>query len=262
MAASFAGTVLFGDVVDSRHDPDSTPWLRSLCAELEAAYPREARLASFAFTQGDELQGLLAPGADPFRAVLLAALHPDARELRWAVVAGEIDPGTGPAIERTGRAFLVARESIARARAHRDGLVAITGDPEADERLADLGPLLAALLADLTPRQREVARLILIDELRRSEAADHLGVSRATVSVIADRARVRHLGGLARTLASIFAEGARRADEARSADDAADDQEEGDPATADAATATRRPATPATGADGAGSAGIPATSAP
>ena len=175
MAASFAGTVLFGDVVDSRHDPDSTPWLRSLCAELEAAYPREARLASFAFTQGDELQGLLAPGADPFRAVLLAALHPDARELRWAVVAGEIDPGTGPAIERTGRAFLVARESIARARAHRDGLVAITGDPEADERLADLGPLLAALLADLTPRQREVARLIVIDELRRSEAADHLG---------------------------------------------------------------------------------------
>ena len=257
MAASFAGTVLFGDVVNSRHDPDSTPWLRSLCAELETAYPRDARLASFAFTQGDELQGLLAPGADPFRAVLLAALHPDTRELRWAMVAGEIDPGTGPAIERTGRAFLVARESIARARAHRDGLVAITGDPEADERLADLGPLLASLLADLTPRQREVARLIVIDELRRSEAADHLGVSRATVSVIADRARVRHLAGLARTLASIFAEGARRADEARSTDEASDDHETGDDATGDATTGD-----PTTGADGAASAGIPAPSAP
>jgi predicted DNA-binding protein (UPF0251 family) len=240
MTASFAGTVLFGDVVDSRHDPDSTPWLRSLCAELDAAYPREARLASFAFTQGDELQGLLAPGADPFRAVLLAALHPDARELRWAVVAGEVDPGTGPAIERTGWAFLVARESIARARAHRDGLVALTGDPEADARLADLGPLFAALLADLTTRQREVARLIVVDELRRSEAADHLGVSRATVSVIADRARVRHLAGLARTLASIFAEGASRADEARLTDE---------PSTDD-------------GSIGDGSAGMPAGSTP
>jgi hypothetical protein len=219
MTASYAGTVLFGDVVDSRRDPDSTAWLRSLCAELESAYPREARLASFAFTQGDELQGLLAPDADPFRAVLLAALHPDARDLRWAIVAGEVDPGSGPAIERTGRAFLVARESIARARAHRDGLVALTGDAEADARLADLGPLLAALLADLTPRQREVARLIVIEELRRSEAADHLGVSRATVSVIADRARVRHLAGLARALASIFAEGARRADETRATDE-------------------------------------------
>lgn len=220
MTASFAGTVLFGDVVDSRSDPDSTAWLRSLCAELEAAYPREQRLASFAFTQGDELQGLLAPDADPFRAVLLAALRPDARDLRWAVVAGDIDPGSGPAIERTGRAFLVARESIARARAHRDGLVALTGDPEADERLADLGPLLAALLADLTPRQREVARLIIVDELRRSEAADHLGVSRATVSVIADRAMVRHLAGLARTLTAIFAAGARRAGEGRVDDEA------------------------------------------
>ena len=120
-----------------------------------------------------------------------------------------MEPGSGPATERTGPAFLAAREAIGRARSHRDGLVALTGDPEADARLADLGPLLPALLADLTPRQREVARLILLDDLRRSEAADRLGVSRATVSVIADRARVRHLAGLARTLASIFAEGAR-----------------------------------------------------
>jgi DNA-binding CsgD family transcriptional regulator len=215
MTASFAGTVLFGDVVDSRSDPESTAWLRSLCVELEAAYPREQRLASFAFTQGDELQGLLAPDADPFRAILLAALRPDARELRWAVVAGDVDPGSGPAVERTGRAFFAARESIARARAHRDGLVALTGDLSADERLADLGPLLAALLADLTPRQREVARLILVDDRRRSEVADQLGVSRATVSVIADRARVRHLARLARSLAAIFAEGAARAREGR-----------------------------------------------
>ena len=212
MTGSATGTVLFGDVVDSRRDPGSTDWLRALCAELEGAYPRADRLATFAFTQGDEVQGLLAPGVDPFRAVLHAALQPDARGLRWAIVAGDIDPGTGPATERNGDAFLVAREAIARAKAHREGLVAISGDPVADGLLADTGPLLAALLGDLTPRQREVARLIVIDDLRQSEAAEHLGVSRATVSVIADRARVRHVQGLARTLASIFADGARRAD--------------------------------------------------
>ena len=210
MTDPLVGTVLFGDVVASRRDPGSTAWLRALCGDLDAAYPRAERLAPFAFTQGDEVQGLLAPGVDPFGAVLRAALEPDARTLRWAVVAGEVDPGTGPATERNGVAFVVAREAIARARAHREGLVVITGDAETDGRLADLGPLLAALLADLTDRQREVARLIILDDLRRSEAADHLNVSRATVSVIADRARVRHLQGLARVLSSLFAEGARK----------------------------------------------------
>ena len=42
MTALAPGTVLFGDVVDSRRDPGSSAWLRSLCAELEAAYPRDA----------------------------------------------------------------------------------------------------------------------------------------------------------------------------------------------------------------------------
>ena len=214
MTAPLVGTVVFGDVVDSRHDPGSSVWLRSLCADFEAAYPREARFASFAFTQGDEIQGLLAPAADPFLAVLRGALRPDTRTLRWAIVAGEVEPGTGPATERTGPAFLVARDAIGRARAHRDGLIALTGDAEADALLAELGPLLPALLADLTARQREVARLILLDDLRRSEAADRLKVSRATVSVIADRARVRHIQGLARALATIYLGGAARAAEA------------------------------------------------
>ena len=124
MTAPPAGTVVFGDVVDSRRDPGSTAWLRSLCADLEAAYPRDARLASFAFTQGDEIQGLLAPDANPFLGVLRGALRSDARTLRWAVVAGEVEPGTGPATERTGPAFLAAREAIGRAKAHRDGLIA------------------------------------------------------------------------------------------------------------------------------------------
>jgi predicted DNA-binding protein (UPF0251 family) len=211
MTAAPTGTVLFGDVVDSRRDPGSSAWLRALRADLDAAYPRAERLASFGFTQGDEVQGLLAPGADPFRAVLRAALHPDARDLRWAIVAGAVEPGSGPATERTGPAFHAARDVLARAKSGRTGLVAVTGDPETDLLLGDLAPLLPVLLADLTPRQREIGRLILVDELRRAEAAERLHVARATVSVSADRGRIRHLQGLARAMAALFAQGVERA---------------------------------------------------
>src|SRR5262245_23242862 len=130
-------TVLFGDVVDSRADPGASAFLRALRDELEAAYGSR-RLAPAGFTQGDELQLLLAPGADPFIAVLRAALHPEARELRWAVVAGDVLAGTGPATERTGPAFLVARDLLERAKTRREGLLAVSGDPAADALLQDL----------------------------------------------------------------------------------------------------------------------------
>lgn len=207
MTALLPALVLFGDVVDSRRDAGASAYLRRLRDELDAAYAGE-RLAPTGFTQGDEIQLLLAPGADPFRAVLRAALRPDARELRWAVVAGPVEPGTGPATERTGPAFHAAREALERTKSRREGLVAVTGDPGADGLLADIGPLLPALLAELTSRQREVARLVLVDGLRRADVAGRLGVSRATVSVIATRARVRHLGRLAAALATVFRDGA------------------------------------------------------
>ncbi len=71
--------VLFGDVIRSRRDaPGSTTWLRTLASELEDAYPAASRLADFEFTQGDEIQGLLRPDADPLAAILRAWLHPDA----------------------------------------------------------------------------------------------------------------------------------------------------------------------------------------
>lgn len=207
MSAQTPGIVLFGDVVDSRRDPGATTFLRSLCAELEAAYPRDARLASFGFTQGDELQGLLATGADPFAAIVRAALRPDARPMRWAVVVGGLERGTGPATQRTGPAFHAARDLLARARTQREGLLVLTGDAAADAILGDIAPLLPALLDDLTPRQREVGRLLLVDGLRRIDAAERLGVTRATVSVVAERGRLRHLGQLARAVGAIFRSG-------------------------------------------------------
>ena len=205
MTAAF---VLFGDVVRSRVDaPAGTAWLRELIDELEQAYPPDAREAPFAFTQGDELQGLLGIDADPFGAVLRATLHERALPMRWVIVAGRIEPGRGPATERTGPAFLDARRLLDHARARRDGLTVHVGDGRSDDLLAELAPLLGDLLADLTERQRAIARLMLVDGLRQSEVAERLEVSRATISVMADRARIRRIDGLLEVLRRLVAEG-------------------------------------------------------
>ncbi|HEX5014532.1 MAG TPA: sigma factor-like helix-turn-helix DNA-binding protein [Candidatus Limnocylindrales bacterium] len=203
------GIVIFGDVVRSRRDASgATAWLRALKTEFDDAIPANRRLAAFEFTQGDELQGLLAPGTDPFPLILRAGLRAGRRPMRWVVVAGDVDPGQGPATQRTGAAFLRARERLAEAGAKRIGLIAESGDAFTDAVLDDVAPLLVELLETLTDRQREVARLILVEGLRRSEAAVRLNVSRATVSVAADRAHARSIAGLARALGRLFAAGA------------------------------------------------------
>jgi DNA-binding CsgD family transcriptional regulator len=199
------GLVLFGDVIRSRRDaPAATDWLRTLAADLTAAFSERERLAPFEFTQGDELQGLLAPGANPLTAILRGTLHPEAHPMRWVVVAGEVDPGRGPATQRSGPAFIAARERLAQANTRRERIAIVSGDARTDDLLDGLGPLLGELLADLTDRQREIGWLLLVEGLRRSDAADRLGVSRATVSVAADRAHLRSIGELARVLQTLL----------------------------------------------------------
>jgi DNA-binding CsgD family transcriptional regulator len=199
------GLVLFGDVIRSRRDaPAATSWLRTLRSDLRRAYPAGERLADFQFTQGDELQGLLHPGADPTKAVIRSALHPAAMpkgiadiRMRWVIVRGQVDAGTGPATQRSGPAFITARERLATAGARRDRVAVVSDDPATDGLLDGLAPLLGELLADLTRRQREIAWPILVDGLRRSEAAARLHIKRATVSVAADRAHLRGISDLA-----------------------------------------------------------------
>lgn len=201
------GIVLFGDVVASRAAPRrATDWLRGLAAELDEAYGGQ-RLAAFGFTQGDELQGLLVSAADPLEAVLRASFAVDRRPMRWAVAAGQIDVGRGPATERTGGAFLAARAVLSRARAERAGLVVASGDPEADALLADIAPVLATLLADLTERQRAIGRLIVVEGLRQADAAARLRISRPTVSVAVGRAHIRDIVRLASATRALFARG-------------------------------------------------------
>jgi DNA-binding CsgD family transcriptional regulator len=202
-----AGLVLFGDVTDSRVEAArATAWLRMLSRDLDRHYAAD-RLAPFGFTQGDEIQGLLALRADPTAAVLRGALHPHAMPMRWVIVAGRVEPGRGPATQRTGRAFIQARALVAEARKRRQDLLVRSGDPATDELLDDVAPALAALLAGLTGRQRTIAQLILVDGLRQSDAAQLLGVSRPTVSVAVERARIRELDGLARAIRRLLAQG-------------------------------------------------------
>lgn len=200
------GLVLFGDVIRSRRDsPAATAWLRILAADLTVAVPEEHRLAPFEFTQGDEIQGLLVPAADPISVFVRAVLHPEALAMRWVIVAGDVDPGHGPATQRSGPAFIAARERLGVAAARRDLLAVVSGDPATDELLDGVAPLLGELLAELTDRQREIAWLVLVEGLRRSEAAERLGVTRATVSVAADRAHLRALADLADVVRTLLA---------------------------------------------------------
>ena len=67
----------------------------------------------------------------------------------------------------------------------------------ADAYLAGTTPLLAAIIDRMTDRQRQIARLALVDGLRQSEIAERLDVSRPTVSVSYARADVRNLARLA-----------------------------------------------------------------
>ena len=197
--------VLFGDVIGSTKDRvAATAWLRDVVARLDDIYG-ERKLAPFGFTQGDELQGLLAPDADPMAAVLHAALGQGARPIRWVCVKGLVDPGEGPATQRTGQAFLAARDAIGEARTLREQLVIRTGDARADALLADMAPALVELLNGLTSRQREVARLALIDGLRQSAVADRLKVRRATISVAFARAKVHPIERLARAIGQVYA---------------------------------------------------------
>ena len=209
------GVVLFGDVIASRHGSGaSARWLHSLRRRLDGIYGPQ-RMATFEFTQGDEIQGLLDPAADPFRAVLESTLLPHegrdaAPRMRWVVVFGALDPGRGPATHRTGDAFLRARALLEQARDDQDGLLCRTGDAAADAILAGTSPVMAAIIERMTDRQRQIARLALVDGLRQSEIADRLEVARPTVSVSYARADVRNLARLIGAQRLIWAEGVDR----------------------------------------------------
>lgn len=209
------GIVVFGDVVASREAPTrATTWLRTLARALDARYAEE-QLARWEFTQGDEIQGLLGVEADPLEAVLQASLTRDAPRMRWVIVAGDVEEGAGPATQRAGPAFVEARRAIIEAGERHDSLLVLSGDPRADDLLASMAPVLGGLLDGLTPRQREVAYLTLIDGLTHAEVAQRLGVARATVSISYARAGGRSIARMRHAVMTVFREGVQVAQAAR-----------------------------------------------
>jgi predicted XRE-type DNA-binding protein len=189
--------VLLGSLTESRRSRvEATVWLRALVAELDEAYGSQ-KLAPFGFTQGQEVQGLLDSEADPLLAVLRSTLGEGPRPLRWVCIRGAVDPGEGPATQRTGSAFLAARAALEAAQATHERLVIRIGRAYADELLDGMTPAMADLLNALTTRQKAVARLALIEGFRQSEVAERLKVRRATISVSFARGKVMPLARLA-----------------------------------------------------------------
>ena len=129
---------------------------------------------------------------DPFVALLDAWLDPTMPAARWAVVVG---------VDEDVRAAL----DVAAAR--RELLIVRTGSEDADALLADLGPVLGRLIDDLTSSQRRLARLRLIDGVRQADAAEVLGISRASVSVANGRARIHEIDLQLRAVRACWAAG-------------------------------------------------------
>ena len=115
---------------------------------------------------------------DPFVALLDAWFDPSTPAARWSVVVG---------VDEDAEAALDA------ATARRELLIVRTGSEDADALLADLSPVLGRLLDDLTASQRRLARLLLIEGVRQADAAETLGISRASVSVANGRARIHEI---------------------------------------------------------------------
>lgn len=194
---------IVGDDIEDRDgtalDPRRLPPIARL---LDAAYP-DARMAGFS-TSPSRLVGILVPDADPLIAVLLVGLLDGHPRVRWSIVEGELATGRSRAPGRAAALLRQAAEGVVAARARRDRLVIWTGVPGADHLLEALGPLLAELLDELTDRQRSVARMLLVDGLRQADVADVLAVSRATISVMVARGRIRSIDRLAGAVRSVL----------------------------------------------------------
>lgn len=179
-----SGLVLLAEVVGARPIPGSVEErLAALAAELNDAC-REQLAAEFVVTEVGRLRATLRPDADALGPILRTALAPHAPRLRWSIAREAPD---GPPRDR-------------------ERLVFATGRQERDALLNDMAPALVDMLDGLTPTQREVARMAIVEGLRQSEVAERVGKRRATVSVSFGRAKVVPIERLVAAMRRIYAE--------------------------------------------------------
>ena len=117
--------------------------------------------------------------------------------MRWVIARGQVDAGEGPATQRSGAAFIAARDELARAAARGDALTATTGVDRADDdpRRRRAGPRRAARGSDRSPARdrladpRRGAPAIGRCRAARREPGDHLGRGPSRASAVDLRAR-------------------------------------------------------------------------
>jgi hypothetical protein len=140
----------------------ATAWLDELGGILNEHFEARGTLvAEFVRARGDELEGLVSLAADPFDAYLFGALGYRAGTAvlptRWAIVAGAVRPGSGPADRRDGLAIWQAQDLIPSLRSQGDyALVMRSSAPQPDANLGKLIPWIHEGVADLTDNQRHL----------------------------------------------------------------------------------------------------------
>ncbi len=169
--------VLTLDQQGSRSEQDAVPaLLETLSPQSFSAPP----LLPFQRTVGDELQGVVDAAETGIETV--------ARALRsgvWNIGIG-LGPVETPLPAETraarGRAFVLAREAVTRAKStpHKLAVVGAEEDPAVEHLETVLG-LWAGILERRTPGGWEVHDL-LVDGLSHSEAAERLGITQSAVS--------------------------------------------------------------------------------
>jgi hypothetical protein len=199
------GWVIVAEMAGGRRSRAVAPaWPAALAAGLNDRDPGRL-LRPFDVATDGLLVGALGPGADPAALLVEAALAGVAARVRWAAALGHVEAGRGPSPEPVGPAAAAARTALAAGRQHRDLVSIVTGRPHADLLLAGMAAALGDLLATMTPRQKEVARLALVDGLRQADVADRLRIRRATVSVSFARARIATLERLLAAIGAVCA---------------------------------------------------------
>ena len=170
-------------------------------------------LAALRVHPGRRDPGLAAPRRRSLRGRSDAALRPHQGPRRRAADAlgGGRRPGRGSrprSSHATQRSCLRGRPPGCWSRHARTTTGCSVGPATlvADELLAGTAPVLAAIIAGMTDRQREIAHLSLIDGLRQSDIAERLRIARPTVSIAAARGDLRNLGRLAEAVRSIWTE--------------------------------------------------------
>ena len=138
------------------------PWLDELGEVLNEHFTaRGTLIADFARTRGTALEGLISLASDPFDAYLFGSLGYRAGNVvmptRWAIVAGAVRPGSGPADRRDGMAIRQAQDLSPALRTRGDyALVLRSGAPQPDANLERLTPWITEGIADLTDNQRSL----------------------------------------------------------------------------------------------------------